>query len=259
MDRDSLTPTADAAPRRQELAENLARVRQQIDDKCHAVHRDPAEITIIAVTKRFPVTDIALLRELGVRDFGENRHQEALGKLTELAQLQQQGKQPPEQPAVRWHFIGQLQTNKAKYVARFANLVHTVDRPALVTALNKAAAQQGRRLPILIQISLNDAARQAESADRGGCDPVAALALAQLVEQQSHLRLAGVMGMAPISAQPEVAFELLAHKAAAIQQEFPLADIISAGMSHDFASAIAAGATHVRIGTSLLGEREYLR
>jgi uncharacterized pyridoxal phosphate-containing UPF0001 family protein len=210
-----------AEARRGELTGHLDQVRKRIAAACAAAGRDPAGTTLIAVTKTWPASDVRLLHELGLADFGENRDQEAAAKTAELADL-----------AITWHFVGQLQTNKAARVARYADVIHSVDRIRLVRALGAAARRQERLLTGLIQVSLDPAEA---GAGRGGAPPDQVTALAEAAAAQ--------------------AFAGLALAAAAVRSVRPEAAIVSAGMSGDLEAAIAAGATHLRIGTALLGDR----
>jgi len=230
--------------RRAEIAENLRRVRARIDDACRAAGRTPDEVSLIAVTKFFPVTDAVHLAELGVADLGENRDQEASAKAADFAGLSSR--------PVRWHFIGQLHTNKARSVARYADLVHSVDRVQLATALADAAQLAGRVLPVLVQLSLD---APAAGAGRGGSAEVVLLRLADRIAELPSLRLAGVMAIAPLDADPDPAFARLAAAAAALRATHPGAGLISAGMSDDLEAAVRHGSTHVRVGTALLGRR----
>jgi pyridoxal phosphate enzyme (YggS family) len=224
--------------RKSELAENLTSVRRRIETACEAAGRDPAEITMIAVTKTFPASDIRLLAELGVADIGENRDQEASSKAADCVDL-----------AVTWHFVGQLQTNKARSVVAYADVVHSVDRPRLVTALSAAAVRAGRAPRCLVQVALDD------DPARGGARTGDVPALAARIAAADGLELGGVMAVAPLGADPAPAFAALADLAAALRAEHPGATVISAGMSGDLEQAIASGATHVRVGTALLGGR----
>jgi pyridoxal phosphate enzyme (YggS family) len=236
----------DASPRRAELADNLAAVRARISEACAAVGRSSDEITLVAVTKFFPASDAALLVELGLRDLGENRDQEASAKVAEVAALAAER----GFPVPHWHFIGQLQTNKARSVARYADLVHSVDRPDLVVALAKGVERAGRdHLDVLLQVSLDN------DPTRGGTTVADVLALAVCAVEQPLLKLKGLMAVPPVEADPDAAFARLADLAGQLRQEHPAATIVSAGMSHDLESAIRHGATHVRIGTALLGRR----
>jgi PLP dependent protein len=228
-----------AQTRRAELAANLGRVRRRIADACAAAGRDRGEVTLIAVTKTYPASDVLHLAALGVRDIGENRDQEAAPKAERVAAAG---------GAVHWHFIGQLQRNKARSVARYAHLVHSVDRPELVEALARARGS-GPPLGILLQVSLDD------QPGRGGVRPDGLLALADLVAARPALALRGLMAVAPLDAPAEPAFARLADLAARLRAAYPAATAISAGMSADLEAAVASGATHVRIGSALLGNR----
>ncbi len=197
---------------------------------------------IVAVTKKFPASDVSALAELGITHVGENRHQEGAAKRIAVPNA-----------SLTWHFVGQLQTNKARVVTGFADQVDTVDRLALVAALERGAAFHGRIIDCLVQVSLDP--NPDTSMHRGGCLPDDALAIAAAIDTSEHLRLRGVMGMAPLDQNPPEAFALLARVADQIRAAHPNATDISAGMSGDFPAAIAAGATHVRLGTAILGER----
>jgi pyridoxal phosphate enzyme (YggS family) len=224
--------------RTEELSANLQVVRARIDAACVAAARPPA--TLIVVTKYFGAPDVARLAGLGVRDVGENRDQEAAAKHSACADL-----------GLTWHFIGQLQTNKAKSVVGYADLVHTVDRASLVRALDTAAGRLDKTQEVLIQVNLDPLVRP----ERGGVDPAGLSQLVELVQQASSLRLRGVMGVGPLGEDPAPAFERLAEAAAGVRLQEPHADIISAGMSSDLEVAVAYGATHLRIGTAVMGSR----
>jgi hypothetical protein len=231
--------------RRAVIGQNLVTVRRRIAAAAEAAGRAPTEITLIAVTKLFPASDAALLAELGVADLGENRDQEAAGKAAEVAVL--------TAAPVRWHFVGQLQTNKARSAARYADLVHSVDRPALVSALATGIARAGRGdavLDVLVQVSID------ADLDRGGVAPSGVIDLAATVDAAAGLRLRGVMAVAPLGMDPDDAFGALAGISADLRSRFAGAELISAGMSDDLEAAIRHGATHVRIGTALLGRRQ---
>jgi pyridoxal phosphate enzyme (YggS family) len=225
--------------RREELALRLAGVRRRIAKACEAAGRDPREVTLIAVTKTRPASDIRLLSELGVRDIGENRDQEAAPKAAQCADLD-----------LTWHFIGQLQTNKCASVVRYASVVHSVDRLRLVRALGKAARRAGRVVEGLIEVSLDG------DPARGGAPAGDVPALAEAIAAEEGLVLGGVMAIAPLGMAPADAFALLEESAAAVRAVRPSATAISAGMSGDLEAAVEAGATHLRIGTALLGDRE---
>lgn len=222
--------------RRAELAANLADVQDRIGSACDAAGRDRGEIRLIAVTKTWPASDALLLRELGLTDLAENRDQEARQKAAAV-------------DGVTWHFVGSVQTNKARSVASYAHVVQSVDRASLVEALAKGADRAGRVVDVLLQVSLDG------DTARGGAVPSDVPALGELVAQAQSLRLQGVMAVAPLGADPAQAFATLAAVAADLRGQHPTADVVSAGMSSDLEAAIAAGATHVRIGTALLGPR----
>ena len=222
--------------RRGELAANLADV--QADIAAHCRNRPPA--TLIVVTKTWPASDVRLLASLGVTDVGENRDQEARTKHSECADV-----------ALTWHCIGQLQTNKAKSVALWADVVHSVDRLDLVTALERATVQRDIPLAALIQVNLDPEYREG----RGGCPADQLPRLAERIAATAGLRLAGVMGVAPLDGDPAPAFQRLAQSAAWLRGEYPQADWISAGMSADYRIALEFGATHLRLGSSVLGHR----
>jgi pyridoxal phosphate enzyme (YggS family) len=226
--------------RRAELEANLARVRGRVVAACAQVGRDPAELTLIAVTKFFPPSDVDLLAELGVTAIGENRDQEASAKVPQLTTGRR----------LEVHFIGQLQTNKARSVVSYADVVQSVDRPKLAAALDRAAAARGVRPGVLVQVSLD------EPPGRGGVEPTGAMELADLVAASDHLELRGVMAVAPLGADPATAFARLREVARGIQHVHPGATWVSAGMSGDLEAAVAHGATHLRVGSAILGSRQ---
>lgn len=229
----------DSAARREELAARLDRLRSRVAAACQQSGRSPHELSLVVVTKEFPASDADLLAELGVTDLGENRDQEAAAKVAAMTRRDQ----------VRVHFIGQLQTNKAASVARYADVVQSLDRPRLVRALDRGLESAGRRVAVLVQVRLDDAP------GRGGVHPDEALELAGVVAGSSHLDLRGVMGVAPLGVDPTPAFTRLREVADGIRAEHPEATWISAGMSDDLEQAIAEGATHLRVGTAILGSR----
>jgi PLP dependent protein len=246
-------PDPPSQERLAELAASLAAVRASIADACAASGRDPAEVALIAVTKTFPVPDIIALASLGVIDIGENKDQEAAPKVAacDAAGLE-----------LRWHFIGQLQVNKAASVARYAHMVHSVDRARLVTALGRRASEAGRVVRCLVQVSLDAGAELGSggSAGRGGAPEGEVLELSGQIAAADGLELAGVMAVAPLGQPARPAYARLREIAEEVRSAYPQAQVISAGMSGDLREAIAEGATHVRIGTALLGgRRAFLR
>jgi PLP dependent protein len=227
--------------RREEIGARLAAVRDRIAAACQVAGRPVAGVTLIAVTKTHPASDVALLRGLGVVDVGENKDQEASAKAAECVRL--------GVTDLTWHFVGQLQTNKAASVVRYADVVHSVDRPRLVRALARQARQAGRTVTCLVQVSLDG------DPDRGGAPQQQAPGLADAIAGEDGLVLGGVMAVAPLGRPAGPAFGKLAEIASAVRAAHPEATMISAGMSADLEEAIAAGATHLRVGTALLGVR----
>lgn len=254
--------------RGRELAARLTAVRGRVDEATRAAGRSDAP-TLIVVTKFHPAEDVVRLAALGVRDVGENRDQEARRKATEVDRLA--GTPDPDGSAgsVRWHFIGQLQSNKAKYVVRYASAVHSVDRESLVDALSAAMGrEQARRgeaglqqrdpLDCLVQVDLDPRPQQDRPAGigaRGGVAPDEVGSLADQISAADGLRLRGVMAVAPLGLDPVPAFARLAELSAALTDTYPDATWVSAGMSQDLEQAISAGATHLRVGTDVLGPR----
>jgi pyridoxal phosphate enzyme (YggS family) len=233
-------PTTAGSARAEELAGNLRRVQERIDRACRAAGRDPGEVTLVVVTKFFPASDVRILADLGVRHVGENRHQEAHDKAAECSDVD-----------LTWHFIGSLQSNKAAAVARYADVVESVDRAKLLTGLSRGAHDRGRPLDCLIQVDLDPT----PVPGRGGAAPADVPGLVERVSGTEGLRLRGVMAVAPLGADPAPAFARLAEIAAAVRRIAPEATWLSAGMSGDLEQAVEAGATHVRIGSAVLGQR----
>jgi pyridoxal phosphate enzyme (YggS family) len=223
-----------------ELTTNLAAVRSTIASACAAAGRSPAEVQLVAVTKTFPASDVMLLNQLGVADIGENKDQEATPKVAACAAAGLD---------VRWHFVGQLQVNKAASVAKYAYMVHSVDRLRLVDALGRRAAAAGRQVRCLVQVSLD------AEPGRGGAEPDQVLDLADAIAGHDGLALGGVMAVAPLGQPARPAYARLRQIAEMVRGAHPGAQLISAGMSGDLGDAIAEGSTHVRIGTALLGGR----
>jgi pyridoxal phosphate enzyme (YggS family) len=238
---DEVHQVSAVSDRRADLAANLADVEARIAVACRTAGRPRDEVRLIAVTKTFPASDVALLHDLGVRDMGESRDQEAAPKAAALGALAD----------LRWHFIGALQTNKCASVARYADVVHSVDRSRLITALDDAAFRAGRRLSCLVQVDLDDADRPG----RAGAAVGDVSRLADELAATRQLDLAGVMAVAPRAGDPGKAFSELAIVAAEMRHQHPAAMLMSAGMSGDLEAAVAAGATHLRVGTALLGSR----
>jgi len=240
-----------AAERRAQLAASLTEVRERIDRAGSAAGRAPGAVTLVAVTKTYPASDVELLAGLGITDVGENRDQEASAKAAEVVAAGVR---------LRWHYVGQLQRKKAKSVVRYADVVESIDSQRLAGALDDAARQhRGGPLDVLVQVSIDG------DPDRGGAlvdgpDPERDLwRVADAVAKAEGLRLIGVMAVAPQDWDPDRAFATLAELATRLRADHPAATVLSAGMSGDLEQAVRHGATHVRIGTSLLGMRNPLR
>ncbi|CAM5745267.1 putative UPF0001 protein [Streptomyces afghaniensis 772] len=235
--------------RKDELAANLAKVERRIADACEAAGRGRDEVTLIVVTKTYPATDVRILAELGVRHVAENRDQDAAPKAAACMDL-----------PLSWHFVGQLQTNKVRSVVGYADFVQSVDRSKLVTALSKEAVRAGRELGCLIQVALD--AGESERGERGGVAPAGIEELADLVAQAPGLRLGGLMTVAPLTGEyagrEQAAFGRLMDLSTDLRRSHPAATMVSAGMSADLEQAVAAGATHVRVGSAVLGVRPRL-
>ncbi|EST34230.1 hypothetical protein N566_18625 [Streptomycetaceae bacterium MP113-05] len=236
--------------RRAELAANLTAVEERITRACEAAGRRRDEVALVVVTKTYPASDVRLLSELGVRQVAENRDQDAAPKAADSADL-----------PLTWHFVGQLQTNKTRSVAGYADFVHSVDRLRLVRSLAVAAGGRDRELGCLVQVGLD--AGSEGTGPRGGVSPGGVAELADQVAGSPGLRLAGLMTVAPLSGpyadRPREAFERLREISTRLQADHPAATMVSAGMSADLEEAIAAGATHVRVGSAVLGVRPRLR
>ncbi|MEV0095676.1 YggS family pyridoxal phosphate-dependent enzyme [Streptomyces sp. NPDC050738] len=235
--------------RRDELAANLAHVEQRIASACAAAGRKRDDVTLIVVTKTYPASDVRLLAELGVRHVAENRDQDAAPKAEACADL-----------PLSWHFVGQLQTNKVRSVTSYADVVQSVDRAKLVTSLSTAVVRAGRELGCLIQVALD--AESGERGERGGVAPDGVEELAAQVAASPGLRIDGLMTVAPLAGpyagRQQAAFERLMEISSGLRAAHPAANMVSAGMSADLEDAVAAGATHVRVGTAVLGVRPRL-
>ena len=225
-----------------ELRANLESLESEIQQAA-AASNAKQDIQLVAVSKTWPTSDVRFLYELGQRHFGENKSQDAVIKAGELQDLSE----------IVWHHIGQVQTNKAAQIVSYAEFVHSIDRMRAAEAINKAAANQNKTIKVFIQVSLDDE----PSAERGGVNPTELNELAIEVSGLSSLILVGLMAVAPVEASAEVAFARFDEIAHEFAHNFPDATLRSIGMSGDFSQAIAAGATHLRIGSTLFGNRSY--
>jgi hypothetical protein len=235
-----------------ELETNLAQVRERIAAACRTSDRQGTDITLVAITKFFPAADVVTLADLGVRHVGENRDQEVGRKVAELSS--------EVRARLTVHFVGQLQTNKARHVAGYADVVQSVDRMRLVDALDRgtgAALEAGVRhtpLSVTVQVDLGEG----EGQGRGGVLPEEVPAIAERVAGSEHLLLRGVMAVAPLGLDgsgTRAAFDRLMAVSARLREDHPEADWVSAGMSQDLETAVASGATHLRVGTAIMGPR----
>lgn len=217
--------------RKDEIAQNLQEVKERIRSAANSVNRDPAEIQLIVVTKTFPISDIEILRELGESNFGENRDQEAGPKA--------------EMISATWHFQGQIQSNKIKSICQWADVVHSISSEKEILKF----AQSERKHQLFLQVSLDG------QVGRGGANPADLAQLADLVNESNNLELLGLMAVAPLGVEPMKAFADLAKINQGFAGQFPNSKFLSAGMSGDFEAAIKNGATHIRVGSSILGSR----
>lgn len=223
-----------------ELSFNWTQTKAEVESVCVAAHRNFSEITIIAVTKTWPASDVDLLAHIGVTNVGENRDQEAAAKKLEV-----------QASNLNWHAIGQVQTNKVKSIVQWADAVHSIDRIELVQALAKVMPTRNRPLDVFIQINLDPQIRE----ERGGLRDGDVLALAENICAVPGLNLMGVMGVAPLNGDADEAFAALEHASLQLRSQMPAAQYISAGMSSDFKNALKYGATHLRLGSVILGHR----
>ena len=211
--------------RREELSENLAKVQARI--------KNP-EVTLIVVTKTYPISDVQILSELGVKDFGENRNEEGLEKSAAISG--------------RWHYQGEIQSRKLRDIAQWADVVHSLDTASHISKLSSVAT---KKLDVFLQLSLDG------DPDRGGAIESELPALADAVLSSPQLRLAGLMCVPPVAADPRDAFIEIAAAHRRFTNQYPEATSLSAGMSGDFEIAIDCGATHIRVGSSILGSRTH--
>ena len=224
-----------------ELAQRYNQISEQVAAAAAAHGRSASDITLVVVTKNHPPQLVFDLISLGARDFGENRDQEAAPKAKEVLDAS------PE--AMRWHFIGQLQTNKVRSVLDYADLIHSLDRESLLSELQKRTADRAKPLGVFIQVNLT------EDPERGGVRVQDLEGFATKVLSSQGLRLEGLMGVGGLDKDPAVEFERLAGLSTKLQALAPEAKGLSMGMSSDFEVAIGYGATHLRIGTAITGKR----
>jgi pyridoxal phosphate enzyme (YggS family) len=226
------------------LAERYSAISSRIDSAASSAGRNRDEIELVVITKNHPASLVLELLELGATNFGENRDQEAKPKALEVAAAAA-GRD------YRWHFVGQLQSNKVKSALEYASVIHSLDRESLLQALQKAVELRTSQLDVFIQLNLT------EDPGRGGIQPAALKPFAEKVLATPNLNLLGVMGVAALDRDPAIDFETIRSASTDLQQLYPAAKYISAGMSEDFEVAIKHGATHLRIGSAITGNRQY--
>jgi pyridoxal phosphate enzyme (YggS family) len=224
-----------------ELGQRYQAIVEAIASAATSANRDPKEVTLVVVSKNHPHQLVLDLLELGARDFGENRDQDASPKAKQIALESEQ--------AFNWHFIGQLQTNKVKSVLEYASFLHSLDRSSLLDELIKRTAERATALKVFVQVNMT------EDPERGGVNPLDLMAFAERVLSAPGLELVGLMGVGGLDVAPELEFERLAQLSGELQQLAPEASMLSMGMSGDFETAISYGATHLRIGTAITGNR----
>lgn len=228
------------------LEQRLGEIESRIAASVSKAGRSRDEVELIVVSKNHPASMVIDLLALGVRAFGENRDQEAKPKAEEVAQLVA-GKNLD----FKWHFIGQLQSNKVRSALSYADVIHSVDRQSLLDALIKGTIERDYPLDVFIQLNLTD------DPGRGGIEPKNLVPFAEQVLAAPKLRLMGVMGVASLDRAPEVDFQTIRRASEALISVAPESKFISAGMSEDFEEAILLGATHLRVGSAITGKRQY--
>ncbi len=224
-----------------ELGQRYQAIVDSIATAASLANRDSKQITLVVVTKNHSHQLVHDLLALGARDFGENRDQEAGPKAKQIASESNE--------RFNWHFIGQLQTNKVKSVLEYADILHSLDRPSLLDELQKRTAEREKPLKVFVQVNMT------EDPERGGVNPEDLMAFAERVLSSPGLELVGLMGVGGLEVAPELEFERLAALSVELQKLAPGANRLSMGMSGDFETAIAYGATHLRIGTAITGNR----
>lgn len=224
-----------------QLSERLVQVRETITNECLRLSR--SEPVLIVITKNHPVDLATSLYELGERNFGENRVQEALPKFLEFNEV-------ADRTDVDWHLVGQLQTNKVKQALQFTNTIHSLDRESLFQELVKRHQDEQPPIDVFIQVNLTD------DEQRGGVKPTDVRDFANQIAESSKVKLLGLMAVASLENEPERDFETVADLSQLLQKEHPDSNNLSIGMSGDFLAALQFGATHLRIGTAITGNRQ---
>lgn len=221
------------------LASRYQAVKEQVAAAAAKHGRNPDDVELIVISKNHPAELVCELYDLGQRHFGENRDQEAAPKAAATADLD----------GVVWHFVGQLQSNKVKSVLNYAKYLHSIDRSSLLAALAKELAKTPINIKGFVQLNLTD------DPGRGGIQPADLMTFAEAVASVPGVELQGVMGVAALDRDPRIDFQTIASCSEQLREVHPRAKFISAGMSHDFEQALEFGATHLRIGTAITGNR----
>lgn len=233
------------------VCENYQEVEQKVREACQRAGRAREEVTLIAVSKTKPLSMIEELLPLGVRDFGENKVQELTGKEEILS-----GKDIPE-PEIRWHMIGHLQRNKVKYIVDKASMIHSVDSLRLAEEISKEAGKKGVQVSVLIEVNV------AQEESKFGVRMEETEELIRNIAKLPHIMVKGLMTIAPYVEDPEEnrqVFRNLRNLSVDIKGKSidnVIMDVLSMGMTGDYQVAIEEGATHVRVGTGIFGERDY--
>ena len=223
--------------RAEEISTALKGVEQRISAAAISAGRSQSEITLISVTKTYPASDVAILQSLGVTNFGENRSEEGIEKSAQVAGI--------------WHFQGQVQSRKLRDIASWASFIHSIDSSDHAEKLSRICAELDKEISIFLQLSLDGAV------GRGGVAASEVIALAEKVSDLPNIKLAGLMCVPPVTYEHQRAFSEIAKIHQGFIASFPTANLLSAGMSSDFEVAIAHGATHIRVGSQILGSRPY--
>jgi pyridoxal phosphate enzyme (YggS family) len=220
-----------------EIADALKAVEARVTAAARAAGRVRSDITLIAVTKTYPASDVEILRNLGVQNFGENRSEEGVAKSAQVSGT--------------WHFQGQVQSRKLRDIAAWATFIHSLDSAEHIEKLSRIATELGDEISIFLQLSLDGAP------GRGGVVASELRALADSVANLPQIKLVGLMCVPPVELEHERAFSEIAEIHQGFLTSFPTATFLSAGMSSDFEVAVSHGATHLRVGSQILGSRPY--
>ncbi|MEY4714379.1 MAG: hypothetical protein RIQ37_709 [Actinomycetota bacterium] len=224
------------------ISQRLSSVRERIANAAEHAGRNSEDVELVIVTKFHPVELVAELVDLGERNFGENKDQEASAKSDALSLLR-------SDVEVNWHFVGQLQSNKVKSVLRYASTIHSLDRDSLLAELKKQLEKTDQTVGCFIELNLTD------DPGRGGLEPSNLGMFAEKVLAVPQINLLGVMAVAGLGVDPRVDFEKAVVASEELRSISPESRYLSMGMSEDFELAVELGATHVRVGSAITGPR----